>query len=149
MLCCINRQNKEWKFDYILFGTFAGYCIGEQCIEIYKIQTSKLFEDTADTYPNLTPNPLRKYVLLEDSIYQKIKNFQDSIPLEILNEPSKTFGCPDCADGGGNYIKLYFKNGQTKEFLIDRSYTNSMSAMPIYATKLTIQIEQAVYKINH
>lgn len=142
--------NTTSDIDYFLFGTFAGFCVGEQCIEIYKLQASKLFEDTADTYPGINQNPTRNYKLLEDSVYQKVKYLQDSIPIEILNDTSRIFGCPDCADGGGTYIRIYLKNGQIKEFMMDRvAFPITTSTMPNYASRLSYQIEQAVININH
>jgi hypothetical protein len=38
--------------DYLIFGHFYGECSGERCIEIFKLEKDKLFEDKADQYPN-------------------------------------------------------------------------------------------------
>lgn len=38
--------------DYIIFGHFYGFYIGENCIDIYRLENSKIFEDTKDKYPN-------------------------------------------------------------------------------------------------
>lgn len=153
IIACKKNDSPKYTtsdIDYILFGTFAGECGGEQCIEIYKMQASKLFEDTTDTYPGAISNPTRTYNLLEDSVYQKVKYLKDSIRSEILNDTSKVFGCPDCHDQGGVYIKIYLKNGQAKEFKIDRvAFPITTSAMPNYASTLSYQIEQAVFKINY
>ena len=37
--------------EYIVFGHFYGYCVGEGCIEMYKIEDSRVYEDTKDQYP--------------------------------------------------------------------------------------------------
>jgi hypothetical protein len=38
--------------DYLIFGHFYGKCLGEKCIEIFKLENEKLFEDTKGQYPN-------------------------------------------------------------------------------------------------
>ena len=38
--------------SYILFGHFYGECLGEECIEIFRICENKLFEDSNDQYPS-------------------------------------------------------------------------------------------------
>jgi hypothetical protein len=38
--------------DYILFGNYAGFCQGEECIEIFKLTSASLSEDQSDNYPN-------------------------------------------------------------------------------------------------
>ena len=50
---CEKEDNLELsKSDYIIFGHFYGKCMGEQCVEIFRLENEKLFEDTKDQYPN-------------------------------------------------------------------------------------------------
>ena len=41
----------EGTTDYIVFGHFYGECVGEQCVEIFKLTKDQLSEDSNDTYP--------------------------------------------------------------------------------------------------
>ena len=44
---CEKDDNLELSTsDYIIFGHFYGKCVGEQCIEIFRLENEKLFEDT-------------------------------------------------------------------------------------------------------
>ena len=37
--------------EYLIFGHFFGECIGEGCVEIFKLDADKLYEDSNDIYP--------------------------------------------------------------------------------------------------
>jgi hypothetical protein len=47
----LEKQSVE-NDDYIVFGRFYGYCLGEKCIDIYKFTDQKILEDSRDQYPN-------------------------------------------------------------------------------------------------
>lgn len=52
---CDNGSNNGLSLsdsDYIIFGHFYGECGGETCIEIFRLEKDKLFEDINDNYPN-------------------------------------------------------------------------------------------------
>lgn len=41
--------------DYLIFGHFYGECVGEACVEILRLEESKLLGDTKDNYPTVQP----------------------------------------------------------------------------------------------
>jgi len=43
------------EIDYLIFGHYYGKCIGEECIEIFKLTKTKLYEDINDNYPSISP----------------------------------------------------------------------------------------------
>ncbi|MBJ7879651.1 hypothetical protein [Gelidibacter salicanalis] len=88
--------------DYLIFGHFYGMCGGEECVEIFKLTDSKLYEDTNDNY---TLDNL-KFRELDQATFDKVKDFKNAIPEQLLTDETTVFGCPDCADGGGLYIQL-------------------------------------------
>jgi hypothetical protein len=116
------KKEKNNSSDYIVFGTYYGECGGEQCIEIYKLTSNALFEDSKDNYPasgiyNGTFSTKRSA-----TDFALVSNLESTIPASLLNDTSAVIGCPDCADGGGVYLE-YHKNGIQKVWHIDRTLT--------------------------
>ena len=126
--------------DYILFGHFYGLCLGETCIETYKLTDSKLFEDTVDHYGGGGKEPYPgKYVLLADSLFQKVKGLKDHIPEELVAGGSKAFGMPDAGDGGGIYVERS-ENGIVQQWWID----NHRQSMPDYLYPFVQRIRESI-----
>lgn len=90
----------------IIFGHFYGYCLGESCIEVFRLTKDGLYEDTNDNYPNSTKRLETNFVLLDRSKFDLLKNFDLEIPDQLLDETNPVIGAPDAADGGGIYLEL-------------------------------------------
>jgi len=102
--------------DYLIFGHYYGECFGETCMETYKLTSSKLYEDIIDSYGGTGPFDFKE---LTDREYEKAKDLIDYFPPELLKASTSTFGCPDCADGGGLFIE-YAHNGKVNAWHIDQ-----------------------------
>jgi hypothetical protein len=102
--------------DYLIFGHYYGECFGEACMETYKLTDSRLYEDILDMYGGSGPFD---FVELPDAEYQQVKDLIDAFPPELLKDDTGTFGCPDCADGGGLYIE-YSHKGEARSWRIDQ-----------------------------
>ena len=102
--------------QYLIFGHYYGECFGEACVETFKLTHTALYEDTNDPYAGNGPFNFEK---LPDSQYVSAKHMFKQIPNELLEQPDSTFGCPDCADGGGLYIE-YKKNNFIGKWRIDQ-----------------------------
>lgn len=109
--------------DYLIFGHFYGECGGEGCIEIYKLEKEKLFEDTNDIYPNADTYYHANYVQLSEEKFKMSKDLVDSFPTDLLKEGSSVIGDPDAGDWGGLYIEYNF-NGFRKFWLLDQNKNN-------------------------
>lgn len=109
--------------DYIIFGHFYGLCSGEQCIEIFKLEKEKLFEDTRDQYPSSNDFYDGNYVQLSQQKFDEIKDLKDSFPTDLLDETEVIIGQPDAGDWGGLYIE-YNLNGVRKFWLLDQKKDN-------------------------
>lgn len=109
--------------DYIVFGHFYGLCIGEQCVEIFRLEDDKLFEDTKDQYPNSNGFYNGNYVQLSQQKFQDTKDLTNSFPADLLNETNTVIGQPDAGDWGGLYIE-YSVNGVRKFWLLDQMKSN-------------------------
>ncbi len=109
--------------DYFIFGHFYGYCVGEGCVEIFKIEGENLYEDENDFYPTSTDFNMAKWKMLDKTEYEKVKNIGEFIPEELLNENKKVIGQPDAGDWGGIYIEI--KVGEVHKFwLMDKMRSN-------------------------
>ena len=130
----INEQN------FLVFGHFYGMCIGESCVETFKLTDKKLFEDTIDDYSgqNLA------FIELENDKFEQIKNLVDFFPNQLLNERETVFGCPDCADGGGLFIQ-YSENGKIKSWRIDQNKNN----VPTYLHNFMDKVNEKIALINN
>lgn len=104
----------------LTFGRFHGKCLGNSCIEIFKFNDDKLWEDVFDRYPS--------YDNFYEGRYTEFKGSERINAEELLNElPSQLFkykssfnviGSPDAGDAGGIYLE--FQNLKVRKlWLID------------------------------
>jgi len=110
--------------DYLIFGHFYGMCLGEKCVETYKLTDLKLYEDENDNYYG---SEVFNFKELDHVKFELVKDLVDYFPPELLNDTNETFGCPDCADQGGLLVKLA-QNGNVKSWRIDQS----KNSVPVY-----------------
>ena len=125
--------------DYLIFGHFYGECIGEGCVETFKLTDEKLFEDTYDNYSGEDFN----FIELGKDKFEEVKNLAQLFPDQLLNEEESTFGCPDCADGGGLFIQ-YSDNGKIRSWRIDQVKEN----VPGYLHDFMDAVNEKIKMIN-
>ena len=140
LLGCSSEDNTALNNeDYLIFGHFYGFCIGENCIEIFKLTNNTLYEDSNDNYGisplNFEPLDNSKFKLAEDLMLY--------FPEKLLTENEAIIGCPDCADGGGLYIE-YSKNGIIKHWKIDQMKMN----VPTYLHAFMDKVNEKISLIN-
>lgn len=123
--------------DYLIFGHFYGMCMGEECVETYKLTDSKLFEDTKDLYFS---TQTFDFVHLENDKFELVKDLPNFFPNQLMDENENTFGCPDCADQGGLFIQIS-KDGNVHSWKIDQSKNNVPGYMHNFMDKLNEKIE--------
>lgn len=120
--------------DYLIFGHFHGFCVGEKCIETFKLEDNELYEDTKDQYRGLTGF---NFIKLPDSKYKLAKELVDFVPQELWAElDGKVFGCPDCYDQGG-YLIQERRNGITKSWIFDKTKKDIPSYMHVFIDKIS------------
>jgi hypothetical protein len=107
--CDDNSQGRlytvEGNTEYLIVGSFYGFCVGDQCYKYLLIRDGKVFQlngvvhnqATGITYSSLTELPAEQYEI--------VKDLPGSIPAQLLDVEETTLGCPDCADGGGLYVE--------------------------------------------
>ncbi|MDN5200173.1 hypothetical protein QQ008_02345 [Fulvivirgaceae bacterium BMA10] len=137
--CCVSPE-KESKIDMLIFGKYAGFCMGN-CTRLFKIEGNKLFADDVDRgVPDEVPfqsNPL------SDAQYQKAKELISNFPTSLITSSEKTFGCPDCADQGGFYIEVKY-DGKIHKWNVD----TSEDALPDYLVTYTRNINEVMKSLS-
>ena len=129
--------------EYLIFGHFYGFCIGDQCIQIYKLEDNGLFLDTNKEYPRHNEFYEASFVKLDNDYYEQVKDLRDYFPTRILSEPDTVFGCPDCADGGGLYIEYKTKEIR-KYWIIDQDKRQ----VPAYLHEFMDLVNERIKAIN-
>ena len=127
------------KMDYLIFGHFHGECLGEGCVETFKLTGDKLYEDTLDIYnaENLA------FVELSREKFELVKDIIDYFPNKLLNDKDTRFGCPDCRDQGGVFIQ-YSENGIVKSWRIDKD----KDVVPEYLHNFINKVNEKIRLIN-
>ena len=141
--CEQNEATPEISPDYIVFGHFYGFCVGEQCIEIFKLTDNELYEDTSDAYPRWDRYDEGKWVKLDQDKFEKVRSLADHIPPQLISAEETIFGSPDATDGGGIYFAI-ISNEETKYWLIDQMEQN----IPAYLRPFKEQINTSISMIS-
>ncbi|ALI98221.1 hypothetical protein [Rufibacter tibetensis] len=129
--------------DYLVFGHYHGFCGGESCIEIFKIQDGQLYEDTNDRYPSSNKPYEANFVLKSLDLFEKVKDLPHLVPTRLLQEDRTVIGSPDATDGGGYYLEVGV-NGMRRYFLIDKFRHN----VPEYLHPFLDQVEASIAKLK-
>lgn len=136
-----NEDLKPSKSGYIIFGHFYGECMGEQCIEIFRLEEDQLFEDSNDRYPNSTGFYAGKWKKLSEQKFNDTKDLINGFPLDLLNETSTVIGQPDAGDWGGLYIEYNF-DGIRKFWLLDQMKSNVPAEYHNFIDRVNEKINQ-------
>jgi len=142
IFCSCNKDDEIElnRTNILIFGHFYGECIGEGCVETFKLTDKKLFEDSNDNYFATDFN----FVELENEKFEQVKDLMDYLPIQLLSAKENIFGCPDCADQGGLFIQ-YTDNGNVKSWRIDQS----KNAVPDYLHEFMDKVNEKINLINN
>ncbi|MBC7885739.1 MAG: hypothetical protein H7X99_09705 [Saprospiraceae bacterium] len=126
--------------DYIEFGSYHGFCGGEKCIEIFRLDDVSVYEDTTDLYPSGTLNDERKFILLSSEKFEKVNSLIADFPSALLDETKVTFGIPDAYDQGGYYVG-YKKENVLRVWLFDKNLNEVPSYTHSFLTEVAAKVE--------
>jgi hypothetical protein len=126
-----------------VFGSFAGECDGN-CATMYEVTGGQIRVDTTSFWKSkLEPGKL--VVLSQRSLgpgpEEDYNSYKISVPLIMLLDPRRQFGCPDCGDWGGYYFEFEFL-GITRDFMINKGDE------PIYYHDMTYDIDDKIVMIK-
>jgi hypothetical protein len=116
---CGNGSGNE-ESDSLYFGHFYGECIGEDCMMTFKLSNGQLFEDTIDSYAGMGPF---SFIQRSNEDYLLVDDLMEFIPTELMAIQDSTFGCPDCVDQGGLFVR-WFNDGTEHTWIIDQAAVN-------------------------
>jgi hypothetical protein len=126
--------------DYLMFGHFYGECRGEECKETFMLHNQVLYEDIADRPEQ---NSGFKFVALDKKKYELVKDLWEVVPDSLWYETKYVFGCPDCMDQGGFFVRIK-QNQTTKSYYIDAA----KRAVPPYLHVFMDSISSKISYIN-
>jgi hypothetical protein len=129
--------------EYIVFGHFYGECLGERCVEIYKLTDQSLYEDTRDEYPLASQPYNGDFELLSNALFSKVIDLRNEIPAELSTISTVVIGQPDAGDWGGIYFEIASK-GEKRYWLIDTMEANIPEGIRPFIKK----IENGIATIN-
>lgn len=111
-------------FDEIIFGRFCGECIGN-CAPMFQLKTLGNTATLKASYDNTYFEDEDKLAFTTDlNTAKKLAiafEIMHNLPEILLkhSENEVTYGCPDCTDGCGIYVKLKQTGGITRKFHLD------------------------------
>jgi hypothetical protein len=112
--------------EYFIFGHFYGECGGEGCVEMYKLEDGKLYEDDLDHYPDHTTPIEAHWNELSKEKYEAVKDIEAQLPQELYGEAQHVLGIPDGGDWGGIYVEVKDNDSthQSGFWLLDKNESN-------------------------
>ena len=128
------------KSDYIIFGHFYGECMGEQCVEIFRLEQEKLFE-TPKTNIQTETNFMTETMFNFHNKFNDTKDLTNYFPTDLLNETDTVIGQPDAGDWGGLYVE-YNSDEVRKYWLLDQKKSNVPSKYHNFIDKVNEKIDQ-------
>lgn len=126
------------EVDSLIFGWYYGECLGESCVETFRLTENALYEDVNDPYAGSSAFKFtdRK----TDEIFEQAQILTDDFPTQLLREPDQTFGCPDCADQGGMFIQVSTSSGN-QTWRLDQGKTDVPKYLHEYMGKVNSIIQ--------
>jgi hypothetical protein len=109
--------------EYFIFGHFYGKCAGEGCVELYKLEDGRLYEDDLDYYPNSASPVEAHWNELSKEKYDAVKDIEDAFPHALYGE-EHVLGIPDGGDWGGIYVEVKYSGEPTPNsgfWLLDKN----------------------------
>lgn len=144
--CCLTTCDCAPSDTLIFtFGHFYGECIGEGCVEIFRVDVIEmnLSEDISDQYPQAATFYEGNFSLdLPIEKYYLVKDLYEYIPEGLYSEGT-VVGQPDAGDWGGLYFEIKF-NDKHRFWLLDQMKSN----VPEAYHQFIDEINERIYYIN-
>ncbi len=138
------KEDEVIETDYLIFGHFYGECIGESCVLMYKVEETRVLEDTVADYPNQQMTYSGNFnVELSNTDFELASELIDLVPEELFEETNTIIGQPDAADQGGLYLEYNFE-GERRYWYIDQN----KGFLPQYLHPFIDEINNRIFLIN-
>lgn len=100
----------------LTFGRFFGKCTGGPCVNIYRLTSDELLQDSVDKYPSRDDFYNGKFEKFKGSERILTKGLLSEFPYELLGSKNRVIGSPDAGDWGGVYLE--YRDDVNHEFWI-------------------------------
>ena len=127
----------------MVFGHFYGECVGEGCVEIYRIDKFSLIEETSEQYPADEFYSFEESTQLSEELREQVIDLLDNVPDELWDETATVIGVPDGGDWGGIYVEILSDKGM-RYWLLDQNEQN----MPAVYNEFVDRINEKIALIN-
>ncbi len=102
---CSKEEEGLRPGDYLIFGYYYD-CPAETCVEYFKLEGSKLYEDRKDEYPEFRFEPDLDFAELNSAKWELVKDLPEKFPSVLWETKETVFGNPDKYDQGGLYVRI-------------------------------------------
>lgn len=103
--CEEEMKNEPGQVTYLSYGTSFGECLG-YCKKEIVVSGGITFTKSGWNVVGLLPDSSCSIVFVRDPL----PDYLDDIDLDIFLAMDETIGCPDCADGGAEWLELGFED---------------------------------------
>lgn len=137
ILSCEDTGDNDHEIIKISYGTSFGECLGYCKTDMILITGLVTYSRSGwvDTVETITCTET-----LENEDWNIFKN---SLNPDEFFKLSETIGCPDCADGGAEWIEIEVGSG--KKHKVTFEYMNEPEELKSCATSLRLQYEQFIH----
>ncbi len=97
--------NEYGNVEYLSYGTSFGECLG-YCKREILVSGGVTFTKSGWLSEEVLPDSSCSIVFIKDPLPE----YLDDINLDSFHSMDETIGCPDCADGGAEWLELGFDN---------------------------------------
>lgn len=126
--CENNDSENSFNITQVKYGTSFGECIG-YCKRDLTLQSGGVTYKKSGWSDTIAPVICTD--ILSDSSWN---SFQNGLDINAFFSLPTTIGCPDCADGGAEWIEMQLKSGVKHKVTFE--YHNEPSALKNYVALL-------------
>ena len=103
--CEEEMKNEPGQVTYLSYGTSFGECLG-YCVREIIVSGGITFTKSGWNIGEELPDSSCSLVF----IMNPLPGYLDDIDLDAFLAMDETIGCPDCADGGAEWLEIGFEN---------------------------------------
>ncbi|MCM4169440.1 hypothetical protein KCTC52924_00475 [Arenibacter antarcticus] len=136
VISCHNSEDNFSEIKQIGYGTSFGMCVG-YCTMNIQLTPEKVVYSRSGWNDQVAP------ISCSDNVTKASWNsLVNGIDFKEIVTLPEIIGCPDCADGGAEWVELEFSSGQRAKITFE--YGNEPENLEMLINKLREQQEKAI-----
>ncbi|MBK8830015.1 MAG: hypothetical protein IPN60_04000 [Saprospiraceae bacterium] len=140
---CQDTLSVDPQEDFIVFGQFNGYCLGDACFIFYALTEDVLLESNVDKYSGSGFYPYDDYAPLSQDKFNIAEDLGAFVPQELWLETTSHIGQADVSDVGALYFEM--KNGSDHRYWV---FERGDFDMPVVYKTFMSKIQEKITLIN-